>query len=93
MSLDELTTRPSELMRRICTSVTRLESVVNAATVQIADALSKIRSFLEETEEHLKVDLCCLCCLGPLLDPQVCCHEAHPPAHPSTHPSAWLRRP
>ncbi len=48
-----------------------LDVKVTGAMRQIHAALGKIRGFLEETEEHLKVDLCCLCCLNPLLDPQV----------------------
>ena len=47
------------------------EVKVNGAVKQINGALGKIRGFLEETEEHLKTDLCCLSCLNPLLEPQV----------------------
>ena len=48
-----------------------LEVKVGGAVKQINSALGKIRGFLEETEEHLKTDLCCLSCLNPLLEPQV----------------------
>jgi len=48
-----------------------LDGRVGKATEQIQQSLTHIRKFLAETEEHLKVDLCCLSCLNPLLDPQV----------------------
>ena len=49
----------------------KLEVAVTAATHQITAALASTREFLEATEQHLKVDLACLCCLGPLVEPQV----------------------
>jgi DNA repair exonuclease SbcCD ATPase subunit len=49
----------------------KLEVAVNAASSQIVTALTAIRNFLKATEQHLKVDLSCLNCLGPLDEPQV----------------------
>jgi len=58
-----------------------LEKQVNAATAKITSALEQIRTFLEETEEHLNVDLACLSCLGPLTDAQVLVPCGHSICH------------
>ena len=47
------------------------EKVVGKQRVDIRTALGKMRAFTEETREHLNVDLACLYCLRPLLEPQV----------------------
>ena len=49
----------------------RLEGEVTAATAQISAALFRTREFMEDTREHLNVDLACLVCLGPLTEAQV----------------------
>ena len=49
----------------------KLEISVNVATKQISTALLSMREFHEATNAHLKVDLECLVCLQPLIDPQV----------------------
>ena len=48
-----------------------LDVKVTAAMKQVHHALDNIRDFLEQTEEHHKVDLSCHCCFNPLLEPQV----------------------
>lgn len=51
--------------------VTKLEHVVKAATRQISAALFELRDFLQRTDQHFKVDLECLMCLQPMIEPQV----------------------
>ena len=47
------------------------EKVVSAQRKDITSALGHMRTFTLETHDHLNVDLACLSCLKPLLEPQV----------------------
>lgn len=47
------------------------EKIVTSQRKDIAAALGNMRTFANETKGHLNVDLACLCCLKPLLEPQV----------------------
>jgi len=49
----------------------KLEVSVDAATKQITAALLAMREFLQAADAHFKVDLHCLVCLQPLIEPQV----------------------
>ena len=47
------------------------EKLVGVATQQVSTALMATREFVTNTQQHLSVDCACLCCLRPLVEPQV----------------------
>ncbi len=54
-----------------------MEREVTRARSAVGVALRRIRSFLDETQEHITVDHACHACLGPLTDAQMCVPCGH----------------